>query len=293
MKKHVIFLLLVVLITPSITYSAWWNPFTWKIFQKKETVSQVQVVNTETIVSTSTEKEKSPDQKIIELQKQIDDLKKSNEDAQPVNIPVSTIKNTEKKTVTVTDACKNIEGTQSIVPSGMYLSGSDCLIIKTDVNQKIEQKEPESKPFVDWVKLENEGVTKFKDLLTSNEAYFNRNNGIISEIDGLSGTVMSSIAAKGYLDSTGIKLGQDYLAVAQEAKLSHQEANMSSREMSTTLNQLIMAIYARDGVLVDKLFTQYMSQSSESDILIKKNVLLYAKQANAFILWGNYANQIN
>lgn len=64
MKKYLPVLLLVILIVPSVALASWWNPFTWKIFQKKEVIPSAQI-----------EVQKTSEEKIGELQKQIDDLK--------------------------------------------------------------------------------------------------------------------------------------------------------------------------------------------------------------------------
>jgi len=45
MKKFLPILFLLVLITPSIAFASWWNPFTWKIFQRKEVVPEQQLIN--------------------------------------------------------------------------------------------------------------------------------------------------------------------------------------------------------------------------------------------------------
>ncbi len=65
MKKSLVVLFLIAFVIPSVAFASWWNPFTWKIFQKKEPAPQVQV-----------ETQKTPEEKITELQKQVDDLKK-------------------------------------------------------------------------------------------------------------------------------------------------------------------------------------------------------------------------
>lgn len=43
MKKYLLVLFLIVFIAPSVALASWWNPFSWKIFQKKEPIQQVQV----------------------------------------------------------------------------------------------------------------------------------------------------------------------------------------------------------------------------------------------------------
>lgn len=39
MKKFILAILMALIIVPSIALASWWNPFTWKIFNKKEITS--------------------------------------------------------------------------------------------------------------------------------------------------------------------------------------------------------------------------------------------------------------
>lgn len=69
-KKHILGLLLITLIIPSVAFASWWNPGTWRIFNflhKKDVSTQVQNVSVE----------KSYEEKINELQKQIEELRNS------------------------------------------------------------------------------------------------------------------------------------------------------------------------------------------------------------------------
>lgn len=75
MKKYFGILFLIMFIVPSVAFASWWNPLSWKIFKKKEPAPQVQVINTE--------KEKTPEEKIAELQKQLDELKNENKSVEP------------------------------------------------------------------------------------------------------------------------------------------------------------------------------------------------------------------
>lgn len=137
MKKYLLILFLIVFIIPSIAFASWWNPFSWFnswTFHKTETIPQEQV-----------EIQKTSEEKISELQKQVDDLKnqKLNSDSPPV------VNNTQKKSTTkenntnivssvkitpevvttaspVFDVCKNIEGVQSIAPDGMQANNGNC-----------------------------------------------------------------------------------------------------------------------------------------------------------------------
>jgi len=68
MKKYFLVILLIIFIVPSIAFASWWNPFSWFngwTFHKEDSASQMQI-----------DTQKTSEEKIIELQKQIDDLKK-------------------------------------------------------------------------------------------------------------------------------------------------------------------------------------------------------------------------
>ena len=89
MKKYFLALFLLTFIVPSIAFASWWNPFSWSMFHKKEVTPQVQV-----------ETQKTPEEKINDLQKQLDDLKKQ----QQVSTPTTTapvVKKEVKKTTPV------------------------------------------------------------------------------------------------------------------------------------------------------------------------------------------------
>ncbi len=86
MKKYLLFLFLIAFILPSIALASWWNPFSWFggwSFNKTEVAPPVQV-----------EKQKTPEEQIAELQKQLDDLKNSKDASVAIPMPV-----TKKETV--------------------------------------------------------------------------------------------------------------------------------------------------------------------------------------------------
>ena len=89
MKKYISILILALFIIPSVALASWWNPFTWKIFKKKEPAPQVQVVNTE--------KEKTSEDKIKDLQKQLDDLKSKKPEIKKLEPAVSKKNNPKEK----------------------------------------------------------------------------------------------------------------------------------------------------------------------------------------------------
>jgi hypothetical protein len=64
-------------IIPSLAFASWWNPFTWKFFHKKEPVPQIQV-----------ETQKTSEEKIAELQKLVDDLKKQQTNSATATTPI-------------------------------------------------------------------------------------------------------------------------------------------------------------------------------------------------------------
>lgn len=116
--KIVSVLLVLTIIIPQIALASWWNPFSWNMFKKITPIVEVQkteIVNTQ-------------DDKIVELQKQISELKNQ-------VIPVKTtsgIKEVKKVApiqvapvivpvitpIIVKDFCPNIDGVQAVFPSG-------------------------------------------------------------------------------------------------------------------------------------------------------------------------------
>lgn len=102
MKKYLLILFLIVFIIPSIALASWWNPFSWKIFQKKQTVHQAQ-------------EQKTPEEKINELQKQIDDLKSNvNSNSTNTEKKISINKETENKNKILSTSPKTIEKNYNI-----------------------------------------------------------------------------------------------------------------------------------------------------------------------------------
>lgn len=72
--KYIVVLLLVVLVTPSLAFAAWWNPGTWRVFSFLHRNSVPKEVP-------SIAAEKNYEEKINELQKQIEELKSLKNDS--------------------------------------------------------------------------------------------------------------------------------------------------------------------------------------------------------------------
>lgn len=95
MKKYLSILFLIAFIIPSVAFASWWNPFSWFggwTFHKTEVAPPIQVINTE--------KEKTPEEKISELQKQLDDLKNKKSNSDSTTTGTSAVSNTQKKSTT-------------------------------------------------------------------------------------------------------------------------------------------------------------------------------------------------
>lgn len=130
MNKFKLTLIPVLMVIPMTASALWWNPFTWKIFQKQEPVVQVQPTT-----------EKTPEEKISDLQKQLDDLKKQQTTSTSVVLPSATtqvVKKDVKKSVSnpaiVTDICPEIEGVQTVVPVGYIKNGNgQCILANTQI----------------------------------------------------------------------------------------------------------------------------------------------------------------
>lgn len=186
MKKYIFILLLIGFITPSITYAAWWNPFTWKIFQKKEVVQQIQI-NNEVEVSTSTvQKEVSSEEKINSLQKQIDDLKSAQSISSPRSVEDNLIN--KKETKKVPDSNYNLSFEKDLVSDTIILhekyAENLAVNIKT-LDSKIEKLEEYLALWTRLTSLQqavnlNGGVTQVDDLNKMLLDYY-RNQIVITE----------------------------------------------------------------------------------------------------------------
>lgn len=119
-----------VLIIPSVAFASWWNPISWFnnwTFNKQEVIPQKQ----EGV-------EKNPEEKINELQKQLDELKSqqlipsSSEPITEIKKNISTTTDSSKiiKTTQVVDVCLNIDGIQTKTPDGYsWAYGNICSVI--------------------------------------------------------------------------------------------------------------------------------------------------------------------
>lgn len=172
MKKYLSTMALIVFILPSVAFASWWNPISW--FRKSpKPVEQ----NTVQVPTTQTEKQKTSEEKISELQKQLDDLKKqkSNADSTKIVPTINTTKSKPKIEVNIPitpqntssiitsspppawDSCRNINGAQSSVPEGMQGDGNGNCVPQQQVFQNQIMQEttlaPSIKPTI--IKLES------------------------------------------------------------------------------------------------------------------------------------------
>ena len=154
MKKYILILLLIAFIVPSVALASWWNPFSWFngwTFHKEEVVVPIEIIPIET--------EKTPEEKISDLQKQLDELKNKQPDSNPTKTTpvikefkkIIPVVKTETKPNEVIDVCLNIEGVQTTVPVGYSSISSICtLIVVQDLCPNmlgIQQKIPAGKTF--------------------------------------------------------------------------------------------------------------------------------------------------
>lgn len=175
MSKKVTSKILVVLVLflflPSVTFAAWWNPFTWKIFKKKEVIPQVQV-----------EVQKTSEEKIAELQKQLDNLKKQ----QPVSAPTATIPKEKevKKIIPVVDksAATKAEAQEKIEAELKIKAEQDALIAKqkADAQAIIESLHKEYLLFMDATSKEIDKLTEGNDYRSRGWNYLASKNNVLA-----------------------------------------------------------------------------------------------------------------
>lgn len=221
MKKNPYKLFIVVitsfLIVPQMALAAWWNPFTWKIFQKKEPILQVQV-ETET-----------SEEKINELQKQLDDLK--NQQSATIT-PV--IRQETKKEVPMTDNSAVIQAqikAQAEVELKAKLA-QEALIAKqkTEEEQKrldilrieVERQAAEQKAIQDTAKAKQQKLNDInKKTADLNAKYLKDIENCTKSLKGRGATIAELYACE---DPIRVKYERDYNAL----KVEFQQAQYSN-----------------------------------------------------------------
>lgn len=150
MKKHLIILLMIISFIPSIASASWWNPFSWFSKSKiEQTIVQPQGNNTSTGGKLKIIENKTPGKKII---------------PQKVN-------DSNKRFI---DFCKNIEGTQTFIPSGMYRDNDNCLpvAISKDVVPRMNWVTPVNWPLKDsfLLSIYGENLKNNADVVVNGES---------------------------------------------------------------------------------------------------------------------------
>ena len=74
MKKYFITLLFIIIITPSVALASWWNPFTWKIFNRSPEV-KIEKPITPPINSTNTSAQTKEESEKIKLETELEQAK--------------------------------------------------------------------------------------------------------------------------------------------------------------------------------------------------------------------------
>ncbi|MFZ2621109.1 MAG: hypothetical protein WAX85_01265 [Minisyncoccia bacterium] len=139
MKKYLFVSLVIILIIPSVTFAAWWNPFTWSIFQR---APKVEVQKTEQVSTTTAPKDNSEidalKQEIADLKNQVNQPKPETKKVTTTTKPPVTTKVAETPKVTVTPT---VSVSVSKNPASQCLATKDSwnsfIKIKNDVDTKL------------------------------------------------------------------------------------------------------------------------------------------------------------
>lgn len=195
MKKFILVLFLLIMIIPSIALASWWNPFSWKIFHKKEIV-----VPTLTIQPTSvnTEEIQQLKKEIEELKNQVSPTKEASitptikKIAPTGNIPIS--KGVDTATTSSKDFCPNIIGIQSKVPDNMFIYGTynECLTaeevniiaekISEAKNKEIESQKSPDPVFSQECEDANNNLRRIQSKIDKIENLSDRATATVNEI---------------------------------------------------------------------------------------------------------------
>lgn len=277
MKKYLLSLLLIILIVPSVALASWWNPFSWFngwTFHKSEIAPQVQ-----------TETQKTPEEKINELQKQVGDLKnqKLNSDSTTTTNSLNIPKTTKK---IVSTSTKPIQPEKPIVPASIPLVQTEKQV-SSITNPALESVDKYGMTDADWVR-EIASITTVRERISSNEKYITKNEEYITNLDSGINTVLNTLTSSGLLDSTGKQYAQSYIDLAQKLQLGYKNEIDLVKSENNLLNQIITATYNHDKDLMEKLGKTFTSNSEEFNILMKQDVSLFTQQTSAFNIFYNY-----
>lgn len=168
MKKYYKFLIILLVtsfIIPQVALASWWNPLSWNIWdifikpktaiQKPTTANPTTPIEVDILYCNGSKYSKCPiGQNFVcptNGQDGFCDKGKSSEikspkiKEQPSPIPTNPTTNPGQtsKTTPVWDACKNIEGTQSLAPTGMYAENGSCFSISNIPTQNITTPSPQ------------------------------------------------------------------------------------------------------------------------------------------------------
>jgi hypothetical protein len=201
-QKLITLVVLGVLIYPSMAMAVWWNPFTWKIFQKKEVAPQVQVENKANVISADTTPVNNSVQgtqtdEVEKLKKEVADLKKQVSD------------NSKKTTSTPTPTPTPVFVLQDVA------SQSTAKEIVEDI--PIEKQINEGELYMEFVKDAPYSIAT-RTGVTSTINLFNQTNNDIT-IRGL--TISLELHAWGKIDETGYTGASIFIGDEEQTSLKH------------------------------------------------------------------------
>lgn len=266
-------IILSLFIIPSIAMASWWNPFSWKIFQKKATAPQVQV-----------EIQKTPEEKINDLQKQLDDLKKQ----QPVSNSTTIIPKTKEQAVPVSTT-KTVKPTQTIKTEEVKAENFNYLVVQlTDsLTSSFEQSLKDNTEFKnilqsrrqESLRLQSEfqshvvdsvpqGVNIPNDLYRAIVKGYTTNIALSGVWINLQDVVINNI-------NKVISQNRNYKIDVLSSSYSKEQAIVSMKEMMKEYDTLDLISQTRD-----KNYSQYLASSQSFDDLITQATNALKKNAD-------------
>lgn len=136
-------LLVAIILIPQMAFASWWNPFSWKVFNKKVEISSIAPATTTQTINTFVEQPiNSSDVSTTNVVNEVksEDISKLKKEIkkQQIDIP-AVIKKTDNQikkiapivsdSKKIIDVCLNIEGIQSQTPNGYSSISNICTLI--------------------------------------------------------------------------------------------------------------------------------------------------------------------
>ncbi|MCX6756072.1 MAG: hypothetical protein NTX85_01915 [Candidatus Nomurabacteria bacterium] len=248
MKKYTPIILIFTFMIPSVVFASWWNPFSWKVFQKKEAIQKIQ----------------NQEQKISEFQKKIDNLNKEQSNSPSEIINTKSSRSTQKSINT------NVRKNFNYISLALF----DSLIKRNNEDIEYVQKN------ILIIDKAIKDTTERKDLINSQNIYNDKAFSLI--VKQHENYIESYLIYKNYLEGM-IPILNNNLLVTKEGRAKNESSFIEDEK---TANEYSLWLMKSQGYLNQQDVSKNILRAS--DDFIKKYEKNEADFKQMLIMYKNY-----